>query len=56
MAEPEDIDHVIGPSATRTVSDIAAQQWLNELKARPNQSPAEVAMVEELDAAAKDQR
>jgi hypothetical protein len=61
MPKSEDIDEVIGPSAVRVVSDIAAQQWLNELKARQNPTPVELAMIEELDAAwrtaaAKDRR
>ena len=60
MPESEDIDEVIEPSATRVISDIAAQQWLNELKARQSPSPAEQA-IEKLNAAwrnaaAKDRR
>ncbi|MDB5540499.1 MAG: hypothetical protein JWQ89_2226 [Devosia sp.] len=40
-----------GRSVERRVSDAAALAWLNEIKARPNRTPAEEALVEEIDAA-----
>jgi hypothetical protein len=48
MKKRANITKVIG---RKFRTDAASLQWLNDLKARPNVSPAELVMIEALDAA-----